>query len=132
MTGTAEDSATVMVPALRDRLARILPDLKGVRISRAWLGLCAGTFDFMPHIGSRDGVHYALGYNFAGVPIGTSFGAKIAARILGRNDTASAFDSLNFPSFPLYNGNPWFVPLVMKHFDRKDRQIAGEHAGETL
>lgn len=132
MTGTIEDSATAMVPALHRRLTQILPDLDGVRISRAWLGQCAGTFDFMPHIGSRDGVHHALGYNFAGVPIGTSFGSKIAARILGRADGASAFETLTFPSFPLYTGNPWFVPLVMRHFGRKDRKIAGAHAGRIL
>jgi glycine/D-amino acid oxidase-like deaminating enzyme len=107
---------------------RILPDLAGVRISRAWLGQCAGTFDFMPHIGVHEGVHYALGYNFAGVPIGTSFGLKTAARILGQGDSHSEFDFKNFPTLPLYRGRPWFVPLAMKYFDWHDRRIAGPEA----
>lgn len=128
MTGSRATTATAMVPALRRRLVTILPDLKDVRISRAWLGQCAGTFDYMPHIGMHEGVHYAMGYNFAGVPIGTSFGTRIAARILRHNDTNSAFDVGNFTSLPLYNGSPWFVPLAMKVFDWQDRRLAGSHA----
>jgi glycine/D-amino acid oxidase-like deaminating enzyme len=132
MTGSQAPTATAMVPALYKRLTTILPDLKGVRISRAWLGQCAGTMDFMPHIGVQDDVHYAMGYNFAGVPIGTSFGAKIAARILRHNDTESEFDTRSFAAIPFYNGSPWFVPWVMKYFDWQDRRVAGEHADTML
>ncbi|WP_434725655.1 NAD(P)/FAD-dependent oxidoreductase [Mesorhizobium sp. RIZ17] len=124
MTGTASPRATPLAGALRDRLARILPDLKGVRISRAWTGHCAGTFDFMPHIGVNDGVHFALGYNFAGIPLGTHFGEKLAARILERGDTTSVFDVEKFPTAPFYGGSPWFVPLAMRYFDWHDDRIA--------
>ena len=125
MTGTRAPSATAMVPDLLRRLTAILPDLRNVRVSRAWSGQCAGTFDFMPHIGIHDGIHFALGYNFAGVPIGTSFGGKIAARILGRGNAASAFEAKTFPTFPLYDGSPWFVPIAMRYFGWHDRRIAG-------
>ncbi len=128
MTGTPAPSATAMVPILLRRLTTILPDLEGTRVSRAWSGHCAGTFDFMPHIGCHDGIHFALGYNFAGIPIGTSFAMKIAARILGRGDAASAFEARRFPTVPFYSGSPWFVPLAMRYFDRHDRRIAGSHA----
>lgn len=124
MTGTASPTATLLVGALRDRLIKILPDLKGVRISRAWTGHCAGTFDFMPHIGTKDGVHFALGYNFAGIPLGTHFGEKLAARILQRGDISSAFDVERFPTAPFFNGSPWFVPLAMRYFDWHDDRIA--------
>jgi glycine/D-amino acid oxidase-like deaminating enzyme len=50
-----------------------------------WTGRCAGTFDMYPHLGSHQGIHYALGYCFAGVPMGTWFGIKAAHRILRRN-----------------------------------------------
>lgn len=124
MTGTNSAAAAPIAPLLRDRLVRILPDLDGVRLSRAWTGQCAGTFDFMPHIGRKDGVHFALGYNFAGVPLGTHFGEKLAARILGKGDAASVFDVERFPTVPLYNGSPWFVPLAMRYFDWHDARIA--------
>ena len=132
MTGTRAPSATAMVPALLRRLTTILPDLKNVRVSRAWTGKCAGTFDFMPHIGTHDGIHYAMGYNFAGIPIGTSFGGKIAARILGRGNAASAFEAKTFPTFPLYDGSPWFVPVAMKYFGWHDRRIAGRDSRNIL
>ncbi|KRB31188.1 MULTISPECIES: NAD(P)/FAD-dependent oxidoreductase [Mesorhizobium] len=124
MTGTASPTATPLAGALRDRLVRILPDLKGVRLSRAWTGHCAGTFDFMPHIGTKDGVHFALGYNFAGIPLGTHFGEKLAARILERGDPSSVFDVEKFPTAPFYGGSPWFVPLAMRYFDWHDDRIA--------
>ncbi len=40
----------------------------------------------MPHIGCHDGVWYGMGYNFAGVPMGSFFGLKIAQKILGLPD----------------------------------------------
>ncbi|MER8828715.1 FAD-binding oxidoreductase [Mesorhizobium sp. M0938] len=124
MTGTASPTATPLAGALRERLVKILPDLKGVRLSRAWTGQCAGTFDFMPHIGVKDGVLFALGYNFAGIPLGTHFGEKLAARILQRGDMSSAFDVEKFPTAPFFNGSPWFVPLAMRYFDWHDDRIA--------
>lgn len=124
MTGTNCGSGTGMAAALHERMTSIMPDLRGVKLSRAWTGHCAGTFDFMPHVGFRDGVHFALGYNFAGVPLGTRFGQLVAARILGRGEKDSVFDVAKFPTAPLYRGSPWFVPLAMKYFDWHDRRIA--------
>lgn len=124
MTGGLRSNATGLVAALHKRMTQILPDLQGVRISRSWTGFCAGTFDFMPHMGSHDGVHFALGYNFAGVPIGTLFGRKLAARILGKGDGASHFDVEKFPTLPFYNGTGLVAPLAMRYFDWHDRMIA--------
>ncbi|MNG08012.1 hypothetical protein D3C84_913420 [compost metagenome] len=106
-------------------MLRILPGLgHDVRLSHAWSGRCGGTFDFMPHMGVREGIHYAMGYNFAGVPMGTYFGLKMAQRILGVPEAGSIFEDQKFPTMPLYTGNPWFVPYAMKMFDIKDRWIA--------
>ena len=41
------------------------------------------TFDFMPHIGKRDGIHFAPGMNGAGVITGTWLGHQLALWILG-------------------------------------------------
>ncbi len=93
-------------------------------LSHAWTGRCAGTFDLYPHIGEQAGLHYAMGYCFAGVPMGTYLGRKAAAKILGAADGATIFDALPFPSHFLYSGNPWFVPLAMRFYDWKDRRAA--------
>ena len=63
-TGTMTDDVRKMAPRLHDRLTTILPEMKDVRIARAWNGFGAGTFDLYPHIGTHDGLHYATGYCF--------------------------------------------------------------------
>jgi glycine/D-amino acid oxidase-like deaminating enzyme len=109
---------------LHGRLARALPDLADVKLSHVWTGQCAGTFDMMPHIGCHDGIWYGMGYNFAGVPMGSFFGLKLAQRILGVPEGACAFESAPFPTLPLYRGNPWFLPLAMRYFAWKDASLA--------
>jgi len=100
------------------------PDLADVKLSHVWTGQCAGTFDMMPHFGGDDGVWYGSGYNFAGVPMGSFFGLKIAQRILGLPAPASAFEQAAFPTLPLYRGNPWFLPIAMRYFAWKDARLA--------
>jgi glycine/D-amino acid oxidase-like deaminating enzyme len=121
-TGGPAPSLKATAARLHAALVRIVPDLAGVRLSHAWTGKCAGTFDLYPHIGEHDGVHHALGYCFAGVPMGSWMGMKAALKIMGARDSATAFDSLPFRTMPLYSGNPWFVPLVMKYCDWLDRR----------
>jgi hypothetical protein len=70
----------------------------------------------MPHIGQAEGIWYAIGYNFAGVPMGSYLGRKIAEKILGLPAGRTAFDIAPFPTQALYGGNPWFVPLAMRWF----------------
>ncbi|WP_051469788.1 FAD-binding oxidoreductase [Chelativorans sp. J32] len=103
---------------------RVLPEARGLRLSHAWDGYCAGTFDLMPHMGRNGNVHYAMGYNFAGVTMGSTFGRKIAARILGEPDQDSIFAAKGFPTMPFYTGKPWFLGLAMRYFDWHDRQLA--------
>lgn len=109
---------------LHDIMANVLPDLRDSRFTHVWTGLCAGTFDLMPHIGVRDGIWHAMGYNFAGVTMGSHMGRKIALQILGDPEGRSAFETRTFPTFPLYTGSPWFMPYVMKAFDWQDARIA--------
>ena len=124
LTGSRTPSVKAIAVDLRRILGRILPDLADTRLSHAWTGQCAGTFDFMPHIGSTNGIHHAMGYNFAGLPMGTHLGRKLALKILGSAEGRTAFDVRLFPTAPLYRGRPWFVPLAMRYFDWHDRRIA--------
>ncbi len=121
-TGLPLQGEDAIAVTLRGILARILPDLAETRLSRLWTGRCAGTFDMMPHVGCHDGVWYGLGYNFAGVPMGSYFGTRIAAGILGQAKEPSVFSRTAPPTLPFYRGSPWFLPQVMRHFDRQDRK----------
>jgi glycine/D-amino acid oxidase-like deaminating enzyme len=103
----------------------VLPQLRTVRLEWVWTGFCAGTFDMMPHIGGAEHIWYGLGYNFAGIPMGTHFGAKLAALVQGKPAGGSEFGAAPFPTLPLYGGNPWFVPMAMCYFDWKDGKRTG-------
>ncbi|HUI18179.1 MAG TPA: FAD-binding oxidoreductase [Alphaproteobacteria bacterium] len=120
-TGSRLPTPEAAASRLVRELARIFPDLARVELSHSWTGRCAATFDFFPHIGVHQGIHYALGYCFAGIPMGTHFGRKLALKILGSKESATAFDDRPFPTLPLYNGNPWLVPHVMRGVDLVDR-----------
>jgi glycine/D-amino acid oxidase-like deaminating enzyme len=125
-TGSGAVTPADIARRMHEVLVRAFPQAAGVRLSRIWSGQCAGTFDMMPHLGQNDGIWYGLGYNFAGVPMGTYFGARIADQILNPQARDSIFMSRRFPTAPLYDGNPWFVPLVMKVFDWHDRYLASK------
>jgi len=118
-TGT-KSTLPVMARRLAGELRAILPDLAETDIDDVWTGRCAATFDLLPHLGAIEGLHYAVGYCFAGVPMGTHFGRLIANRLLGRGPGQSVFADRPFPTMPLYTGNTWFVPAMMRYYDWKD------------
>ena len=122
LTGMASDDLRIMARRLHRRLTRILPQLADVKLSHAWSGFCAATFDQYPHIGSMDGVRYAMGYCFAGLPAGTYFGHKAALGILGSPEALTAFDRRPFPTRWFYRGGTWLMPLAMAHYRREDRR----------
>lgn len=120
LTGGRNQDLRVMGERLKARLLRIFPDLRELRFDHVWTGKCAGTLDLYPHIGNHEGVHFAVGFCFAGVPMGTLFGQKLARRILGQKGGESIFDR-PIPTIPFYRGNPWFVPAAIRWMSRHDR-----------
>jgi glycine/D-amino acid oxidase-like deaminating enzyme len=113
-----------MGAALFEDACKLMPALRSHKVSRAWTGRCAGTFDLYPHIGETDGIHYAAGYCFAGIPMGTYLGCKLAYGLIGKGGD-TIFRERSFPGFPGYRGSSWFVPYVMKYFDLADRRAGG-------
>lgn len=117
----------VSVPALHRMMITRFPQLARVRVTHAWTGNVAFTFDFLPHMGRQDGMHYLLGCNGSGVAMMTYLGTQTARKILGGANRVSAFDERDFPTAPFYDGNPWFLPLVGGYYrlrDRLDRWMA--------
>jgi glycine/D-amino acid oxidase-like deaminating enzyme len=120
---TPEGSA----PALHGRMAACFPELREVRITHAWTGLVAFTFDGLPHIGVQDGVHYAAGCQGSGVAMATWLGHNAALKLAGAANERFALDGLPFPTRPTYTGNPWFLPIIGSYYrlrDRLDRMAA--------
>jgi glycine/D-amino acid oxidase-like deaminating enzyme len=113
----------VMARRLRRALARIVPDLAEVRLSRAWSGKCAASFDQFPHLGAAGGAQYALGYCFAGIPMGVYLGEKAAQRILGRPEGRTIFADRPLPSRAV-GGRPWLAPILATWLDWQDRRAA--------
>src|SRR3546814_19185281 len=74
----------------------VYPQLDGVKITHGWTGNIAFTFDGMPHFGTHEGVHYAMGCNGSGVATMTWLGHQAALNIAGRN-RPSAFAGHPFP-----------------------------------
>lgn len=102
------------------RLTSLFPELAGVRVTHSWAGFVAYTFDYLPHMGVRDGIHYAAGYCGSGVTLATYFGHKVGQRILGAAEAASPFDDRRFSTRPFYTGKPWFLSVVMAYYAWRD------------
>jgi glycine/D-amino acid oxidase-like deaminating enzyme len=112
----SDDRSIANSAALYAGMIKIFPDLEGMRAEYAWSGKVAYTFDFLPHFGEIDGIHYALGYCGSGITKSTWFGLKIALKVLNDPAGCSAFDDIRFQAPPLYFGKPWFVkPVVAWH-----------------
>jgi len=107
---------------LRAMMLEVFPQLSTVKTTHVWSGLVAYTFSHAPHIGKLDGVHYAMGYVGSGVARASYFGQKLGQKILGNVDAGkTSFDQLTFKTKPLYSGNPWFMPSMVRWQSMLDR-----------
>jgi glycine/D-amino acid oxidase-like deaminating enzyme len=113
-------SALTAAPVLHARMCEVWPELGGTRITHAWTGNVAFTFDFLPHMGTHEGVHYALGCQGSGVAMMSYLGYQTALKLAGGANRTSAFDGLDFPTKPLYSGQPWFLPIVGWSYRMRD------------
>jgi glycine/D-amino acid oxidase-like deaminating enzyme len=111
---------TETAPLLYRFMIDRFPQLKGSKITHAWTGNVAFTFDELPHMGKCEGLHFALGCNGSGIATMSYLGRQIALKIIGKSNHQIAFDQPEFPTHPLYHGNPWFLPLVGAWFRTAD------------
>lgn len=102
-------------------MLRTLPGLEGVRIGHAWSGRIGVSRDRFPHIGSVEGVHYAMGYSGTGVTRSTYFGNKVALKLLGDPNGATEFDDIPFQSHSAPARMPFVVNTVVRWMMFMDR-----------
>ena len=111
-----ENERTVRKSAdiLRREMVGVYPQLRDVQVEYAWGGTLGFAFDLMTHVGEMDGMYYALGYAGHGVAMGTYLGKTVAEAMLEGTIKDHPFAAFPFSGAPLglYNGNPWFLPLV--------------------
>jgi glycine/D-amino acid oxidase-like deaminating enzyme len=114
---TPSISAPILYQFMIDRF----PQLKGIKVTHAWTGNVAFTWDALPHTGQLDGMHFALGCNGSGVAMMTYLGHQTARRIIGGANATCGFELAEFPDFPFYNGNPnWALPGVGAYYRFRD------------
>jgi gamma-glutamylputrescine oxidase len=102
------------------QLCDVWPELADFRISHCWRGNFGMTYDHIPHMGTHDGVHYAVGCNGSGVAMMTYLGHQSALKILGRQNRPCAFDTAQFPKVPLAGARRWVVPAVTRYYLARD------------
>jgi glycine/D-amino acid oxidase-like deaminating enzyme len=105
---------------MRRDMLTVFPQLKNTKIDFAWSGNVGMTLDRSPHIGSKDGMYYSMGYCGHGVALATYLGEKLALWVQGKG-ADTAFADLPFKAIPFYRGNAWFKPLLYAYFSMKDR-----------
>lgn len=116
-----EVAAEAAARALYRRMVASFPQLDGVRIAHAWGCKVAFTLDHLPHIGELNGVHYIAGCNGNGVAMMNYLGHRLAHKILDGGRSGCVFDQTRFPHLPLYDGRPWFLPVVATAYGVLDR-----------
>lgn len=118
--GFAADSPFASAHLARD-MRRTFPQLGDVRVTHGWSGQIGYTFDSLPHLGrTPDGIHYAMGYCGTGVSRSTWFGHKIALKLIGDPEGASAFDDIVFPTHPFHAVAPAMVPVYEAWYRMRD------------
>jgi glycine/D-amino acid oxidase-like deaminating enzyme len=116
-----ESDAQTRARVLYAYMTARFPQLRGFRVTHAWTGNTAFTLDALPHMGMREGMHFCLGCNGSGIAMMTYLGTQTARKIARVANYACAYDGEDFPSHPLYNGNPWFLPAIGSWYRLRDR-----------
>lgn len=120
----AETDPTAAAPALHDELTRRFPELERTPITHAWMGFVGYTFDTLPHIGQRDGIHFAMGYCGSGVSLASYFGARIGQQVLGLPEGRSPLEEIAFQTRPYYWGRPWFLAPAIRYYRWRDKRAS--------
>jgi glycine/D-amino acid oxidase-like deaminating enzyme len=104
---------------LRAGMREVFPELADAAVEYAWSGKVGYPVDHLPHAGQLDGVHYAMGYCGHGVALATYLGSRMGDVLTGIGEVPD-LGGLRFKAIPLFEGFPWFLPLVGGYYRLKD------------
>lgn len=110
---------------LKRWLDQVFPDLDNVGVTHAWTGNVAMTRSDMPWIGRREGIWHAIGCNGSGVALMPYLGHKLALKVLGDPAGATAYDEIEAPAIPFFDGRPWFLPAMTAWWRFQDWRAGG-------
>jgi glycine/D-amino acid oxidase-like deaminating enzyme len=116
-----ESDPVKSLPALRQEMLRIFPQLEDVKISHTWMGFVGYTFDYLPHLGAQDGIYYAMGYCGSGICLASYLGHRLGQQLLGQEQGNCVFSQPKFQTRPLYSGKPWFLSASVRYYQMQDR-----------
>lgn len=112
-------------PLLHRSMCRLFPQLSHTRISHSWMGKVGFTFDDLPHMGSEEHVHYALGYCGSGIAMSSYMGWQLGELLIhgkcSKAGVASVPNGIQFESRFYYKGSPWFLGAAIRYFQLCDR-----------
>lgn len=115
---------------LQQKMTAIWPELSGTRLSHVWTGNTGYTFGHMPHVGFRDGFHYAIGYSGGGTVLAPWLGRKAALQALGLPEGDTAFSASRLKARWFFKGgrpqfmnaaNLWYRHVVDRREDRANQ-----------
>jgi glycine/D-amino acid oxidase-like deaminating enzyme len=112
-----ENTVRQSAEILRRGMIGVYPQLRSTKVEYVWGGTLDFAFDVMPHAGTSDGAHFALGYAGHGVAAATWMGAKLAAVLCGEQPDIP-FANIPFPTPPigLRSGNTWALPFAGAYY----------------
>ena len=113
-------SEGVAVSQLRKLIGDVFPELGAVALTHSWRGFTGFSFAQIPHVGTVDGVHLAMGYSGNGNTMAPYLGHKAALRILGDPEGETAFAHTRFEGRFWHRGRPWFMPAADLKFRVQD------------
>jgi glycine/D-amino acid oxidase-like deaminating enzyme len=113
---TVRESADI----LHKDMLSVYPQLRDTPIEYVWGGSLDFTFDFMPHLGTFNGIHYALGFAGHGVAMASYFGNLVGKSLAGETINNPFSKKIAGAPLGLYDGRPWFLPFAGMLFRIKD------------
>ncbi len=116
----SDDGARTAATRLHGFMTNVFPELAKTKLSHAWYGNFALAFDWLPHVGVHEGVHYACGCNGSGVMMLSYLGHAAALRAMGQPGVIKGLDRVPFRTLPTYDGRPWFLPVVGNAYKIRD------------
>lgn len=109
------------VARMRAGIARVFPQLSGVRVEFCWGGRIARTPDHLPHLHEpAPGLLIGLGYNGRGVAMSTVMGRVLAERVLGKPAEELIFPTTPLRRIPLHRFRRLGVHVATGWFDLRD------------